>query len=137
MAQEQGIFVESDWFELANIGMSAEAVSIGGKEYAIHLPSIISMQKIGEYLAQMATSEMSGKTLDEAVRMMTDKQTMAKTVSYILQGDELLVDELSNGSSEELQEAIIIYHGMTIQSMKMLKRLAESVGKLIGKQKGL
>ena len=137
MAQEQGIFVESDWFELANIGMSAEAVSIGGKEYAIHLPSIISMQKVGECLAQMATSEMSGKTLDEAVRMMTDKKTMAKTVSYILQGDELLVDELSNGSSEELQEAIIIYHGMTIQSMKMLKRLAESVGKLIGKQKGL
>ena len=137
MAQEQGVFVESDWLELANIGMSAEAVSIGGKEYAIHLPSIISMQKIGEYLAQMATSEMSGKTLDEAVRMMTDKKTMAKTVSYILQGDELLVDELSNGSSEELQEAIIIYHGMTIQSMKMLKRLAESVGKLIGKQKGL
>lgn len=137
MAQEQGIFVESDWFELANIGMSAEAVSIGGKEYAIHLPSIISMQKVGECLAQMATSEMSGKTLDEAVRMMTDKKTMAKTVSYILQGDELLVDELSNGSSEELQEAIIIYYGMTIQSMKMLKRLAESVGKLIGKQKGL
>ncbi|MBR1525155.1 MAG: hypothetical protein IJ640_00645 [Prevotella sp.] len=135
MAQEQGIFVESDWFELDNIGMSAEAVSIGGKEYAMHLPSIISMQKIGEYLAQMATSEMSGKTLDEAVRMMTDKQTMAKAVSYILQGDELLVDELSNSSSEELQEAIIIYHGMTIQSMKMLKRLAESVGKLIGKQK--
>lgn len=135
MAQEQGIFVESDWFELANIGMSAEAVSIGGKEYAIHLPSIISMQKVGECLAQMATSEMSGKTLDEAVRMMTDKKTMAKTVSYILQGDELLVDELSNGSSEELQEAIIVYHGMTIQSMKMLKRLAESVGKLIGKQK--
>ena len=133
--KEHGIVVESDILELANTSLSAEAVTIGNKEYTIHCPSIFSMQKVGEYLAQMATSEMSGKTLDEAVRMMTDKQTMAKTVSFILQDDESLAEELTCGTSEELQEAIIVYHAMTIQSMKMLKALAAGIGKLIGKQK--
>lgn len=133
--QEKEIMVGSDFLQLEGTGMTAQAVTIGGKNYAIHAPSILCLQKVGECLATITTEEMNGKTLDEGIRMMTDKKTLALAVSYILKGDESLVDELESGTHEELQEAIIIYHGMTIKAMKILKALAAGIGKIIAKQK--
>ena len=133
--QEKEIMVGSDFLQLEGTGMTAQAVTIGGKNYAIHAPSILCLQKVGECLALMATVEMNDKTLDEGIRMMTDKNTLALAVSYILKGDDSLKDELASEATEELQEVIIICHGMTIKAMKLLKSLAKSIGKLIAKQK--
>ena len=133
--QEKEIMVGSDFLQLEGTGMTAQAVTIGGKNYAIHAPSILCLQKVGECLALMATVEMNDKTLDEGIRMMTDKNTLALAVSYILKGDDSLKDKLASEATEELQEVIIIYHGMTIKAMKLLKSLATSIGKLIAKQK--
>jgi len=133
--QEKEIMVGSDFLQLEGTGMTAQAVTIGGKNYAIHAPSILCLQKVGECLALMAAVEMNDKTLDECIRMMTDKNTLALAVSYILKGDDSLKDELASEATEELQEVIIIYHGMTIKAMKLLKSLANSIGKLIAKQK--
>jgi hypothetical protein len=133
MAQEQ-IF-DSNLLQLEGTGMTAQAVTVGDKEYALHLPSIVSIQKVAEYLAEMVVPEMNNKTLDEAVRMMTNSKMMARCVSFIIQGDETLTEELESGSVDELQEVIILYHQMTIRSMMTLKALAHNIGKLIGKQK--
>lgn len=133
MAQEQ-IF-DSNLLQLEGTGMTAQAVTVGDKEYALHLPSIVSIQKVAEYLAEMVVPEMNNKTLDEAVRMMTNSKMMARCVSFIIQGDETLTEELESGSVDELQEVIILYHQMTIRSMMTLKAQAHNIGKLIGKQK--
>ena len=67
--QEKEIMVGSDFLQLEGTGMTAQAVTIGGKNYAIHAPSILCLQKVGECLALMATVEMNDKTLDEGIRM--------------------------------------------------------------------
>lgn len=60
---------------------------------------------------------------------------MSRCVSFIIQGDEALADELAIGTIEELQEVIVTYLAVVMRSMKMLKTLACSISKLIGKQK--
>lgn len=69
---EDNIIIDSELLHLEGTGMTAQAVSVGGKEYSLHLPSLVNIQRVGEYLSEMVSPQMASKTIEEAVRTMTD-----------------------------------------------------------------
>lgn len=105
--------------------------SIGGRAYNVPAPTIKNVS-----LATQAMGEVPEgcKDLTELFNGM-EKKALCKALSYLIQGDESLSEELSFGTREELSTALESVYADVLKSLKRVTALASGVCALTVKPK--
>ncbi|MBR1526794.1 MAG: hypothetical protein IJ640_09085 [Prevotella sp.] len=118
----------------AIIGYDVKVVLVNGKRYAIKPPTI---QKMAGGAYWLSTFDRKGKeSIDEIIMAMTEIEPVAKSLSWMIQGDESLFDELKQGTLDENIVALCTAFSLiNTENFTMLSALARNVGKLIAKPK--
>lgn len=116
----------------ALLGKDSVNVKIAGITYKINAPTIKKIAGAGYWLSDFGEEKNDGDFIGELKSM--DK--VAKAVSWLIQGDEDLEEELKNGTLNELVNVISVSMGMIgIQNFAVLSTLAKNVKMLIAKQR--
>ena len=113
------------------LGVAGETVIVGAKAYYLSPPTIRKIAGAGIYL-----SDLKGETLADMFRSMKDFGKAAAALSWFIQGDESLTEELSKGTLDEvitgLETAVMM---LGIQNFQRLSTLSQNVGSLIAHTK--
>lgn len=118
----------------AILGLDYETVFIGGKGYIIDPPTIKKIAGASYYLTDLETKGIP--SLSDLIRTMQDVDKLARAVSWFINGDEDLTDELKGGTLDELIEALTTaYSLISVENFIKLSTLAKSVGKMIARQR--
>lgn len=116
----------------AVLGMDFRTAVINGKVYMISPPTIHKIAGAGYYLSGLK----GDNDLDAVLGMMKDMGNAAHALSYLINGDDSLFDELSHGTVEEVVNAL--KEGLSLISVENFMTLsvsARNVANLIAKQK--
>ena len=116
----------------AVLGMDFRTAVINGKVYMIYPPTIHKIAGAGYYLSGLK----GHNDLDAVLGMMKDMGNAAHALSYLINGDDSLFDELSHGTVEEVVNAL--KEGLSLISVENFMTLsvsARNVANLIAKQK--
>lgn len=118
----------------ALLGFDVKVVLVNGNRYVIKPPTI---NKIAGGAYWLSRFDRSGKeSIDEIIMAMTDINMVSRALSWMIQGDESLAEELAKGTLDENIVALCTAYSMVnTQNFTMLSALARNVGKLIAKQK--
>lgn len=115
----------------AVLGMDMEVVLVGGKRYVLFPPTINKIAGVGYALSSYSDGDMN-----TVVKMMTNIGDAAKALSYLVAGDESLVDEFSQAPLEEIIEALKTGISLiSVENFIVLSGLARNVAALIAKQR--
>lgn len=85
----------------AIVGYDSESVMVAGRHYFIKPPTIKKIAGMAYWLSNLK--------LDEATNIilaMKDLECAAKALSFLISGDESLSNELSNGTIQEVSDAL-------------------------------
>lgn len=114
----------------AILGMDCKAVVINSKVYVIMPPTIKKIAGAG-----LCLSNINGKTIKDIV-MSADMEAASRALSYFIQGDDLLSTEISQGTLEEVVDALCeAYSLIGTKDFLKLSDLARNVANLIAKQR--
>lgn len=118
----------------AILGLDIKVVLVNDKRYVIKPPTI---DKIAGGAYWLSTFDREGKdSIDEIIMAMTDIVPVSKALSWMIQGDESLEEELRKGTLEENVVGLCTAYSMVdTKNFTMLSALARNVGKLIAKPK--
>lgn len=126
MEQEGAKIVSS-----AILGMDFKVVMVNGKSYIVTPPTIKKLAGAGYWL-----SSIKGDTIKEVFLSKENPEAFAHALSYMIQGDDSLFDELSNGTDAEIKEALNeAYSMVSVKNFIGLSDLARNVTSLIAKPK--
>ena len=126
MEQEGAKIVSS-----AILGMDFKVVMVNGKSYIVTPPTIKKLAGAGYWL-----SSIKGDTIKEVFLSKEYPEAFAHALSYMIQGDDSLFDELSNGTDAEIKEALDeAYSMVSVKNFIGLSDLARNVTSLIAKPK--
>ncbi|MCR5697770.1 MAG: hypothetical protein K6G73_12425 [Marinilabiliaceae bacterium] len=115
----------------ALLGYDQKAVSVGGKVYVIPAPTIKRIAGAGYYLSKDLSD---GVSLKDVLQKLSQAESLCKALSWFIQGDEGLAEELSNGKYEEIVHGIeVAYSLISIENFIKLSALRKSVAKMIAK----
>ena len=116
----------------AVLGKDFETVFVNGNAYVIHPPTVHRIAGAGYYLSDLK----DGVTVMDMLRSLKDVETVSRALSWLIQGDENLYEELSEGTFDEVVEALGTGLSM-ISAENFYKRsvLAKNVVNLTAKQK--
>lgn len=103
---------------------------IGGRVYEIPAPSVKKIMLANEVLGDFSEAENLEAALDSK-----EKETLAKALSLIANGDSSLVKGLLKGAKEELVEALSAIYGDIIASLGRMQPIFASIARLTAKQK--
>ena len=116
----------------AVLGKDFETVFVNGKAYVIHPPTIHKIAGAGYYLSDLK----DGITVMDMLRSLKDVDTASLALSWLIQGDETLHEELSHGTFEEVIEALATGLSMiSAENFYKLSVLAKNVALLTAKQR--
>lgn len=114
----------------AILGLDCKAVVINSKVYVIMPPTIKKIAGAG-----LCLSNINGKTIKDIV-MSADMEAASRALSYFIQGDDLLSTEISQGTHEEVVDALCeAYSLIGTKGFLKLSDLARNVANLIAKQR--
>lgn len=118
----------------ALLGFDVKVVLVNGNRYVIKPPTI---DKIAGGAYWLSRFDRSGKeSIDEIIMAMTDINMVSRALSWMIQGDESLAEELAKGTLDENIVALCTAYSMVnTQNFTMLSALARNVGRLIAKPK--
>lgn len=109
------------------LGTKEKKITVNGKEYILKPPTIHQLAGAAHYLSDLE----GGETFEDTVRQMKSLQSACVALSYFIQDDESLAEELSRGTLTEvvhgLSEAIKL---LSIQDFFLLSTLVRSVEKM-------
>ena len=126
MEQEGAKIVSS-----AILGMDFKVVIVNGKSYIVTPPTIKKLAGAGYWL-----SSIKGDTIKEVFLSKENPGAFAHALSWFIQGDDSLFDELSNGTDAEIKEALDeAYSLVSVKNFIGLSDLARNVTNLIAKPK--
>lgn len=126
MEQEGAKIVSS-----AILGMDFKVVAVAGKSYVIAPPTIKRLAGAGYWL-----SSIKGETIKDVLLSKDTPEAFAHALSYMIQGDDGLFGELSNGTDEEIRCALEeAYSMVSVGNFIGLLGLARNVASLIAKPK--
>ena len=126
MEQEGAKIVSS-----AILGMDFKVIMVNGKSYTVTPPTIKKLAGAGYWL-----SSIKGDTIKEVFLSKENPEAFAHALSYMIQGDDRLFDELSNGTDTEIREALDeAYSMVSVRNFTELLDLARNVTSLIAKPK--
>lgn len=115
----------------AILGMDVEAVVINNKPYYIKPPTIRKLAGAGMYLADVA----KGSTIRDVLLSLTNDNA-AHALSWLINGDDSLFEELKEATIEEITDGI----GVAVDLIKTgnfmrLSVLTRSIANLIARPK--
>lgn len=116
----------------AVLGKDFETVFVNGNAYMIHPPTIHKIAGAGYYLSDLKDAA----TVTDMLRSLKDVETASRALSWLIQGDENLYEELSSGTFDEVVEALATGLSMiSAENFYKLLALAKNVAILTAKQK--
>lgn len=105
---------------------------VNGKAYAIHPPTIHKLAGAGVYLSEFGNEE----TLGDVIKSINSSDKLAHALSWLINGDDSLFNELAEGTFDELVEAVSgAYSLVSLENFMKLSTLAKNVSGLIAKRK--
>ena len=114
------------------IGTDFKTVVIKGKAYTIYPPTIKKIAGASCYLSKIE----EGNTLKDMFINLGNLEAVSYALSWFIQGDDSLSKELSNGSIDELADALeMAYSLISAEHFFKLSALARNVALLTAKQK--
>lgn len=116
----------------AVLGKDFETVFVNGNAYVIHPPTVHRIAGAGYYLSDLK----DGVTVMDMLRSLKDVDTASRALSWLIQGDENLYEELSAGALDEVIDALATGLSMiSAENFYKLLVLAKNVVNLTAKQK--
>lgn len=116
----------------AILGMDFETVIVNGKTYIVTPPTIKRLAGAGYYLSNIN----EGKSVRDLLLSLGDAEAVAHALSWMIQGDDGLFEELSLGTFEEVVEALdVVYSLISVKPFLKLSGLARNVANLTAKPK--
>lgn len=109
-----------------------ETVFVNGNVYVIHPPTIHKIAGAGYYLCDLKEAV----TVMDMLRSLKDVEMASRALSWLIQGDENLSEELSAGTFDEVVEALATGLSMvSAENFYKLSVLAKNVALLTAKQR--
>lgn len=116
----------------AILGKDFETVFVNGNAYVIYPPTIHKIAGVGYYLSGLKEAI----TVIDMLRSLKDIETASRALSWLIQGDDSLFEELSQGTFDEVIEALATGISMiSAENFYKLSVLAKNVENLTAKQK--
>ena len=116
----------------AVLGKDFETVFVNGKVYVIYPPTIHKIAGAGYYLCDLKEA-VTGMDM---LRSLKDVEMASRALSWLIQGDENLCEELSAGTFDEVVEALATGLSMvSAENFYKLSVLAKNVALLTAKQR--
>lgn len=116
----------------AIIGMDSENVTVNGRRYVLHPPTIHQIASAAYYLSGIG----DGKTVKEVLSAINETSNATRALSCLIAGDVSLYEELSQATLDEVLDALeVAYSLMSAKNFTRLSALARSVANLTAKQK--
>lgn len=116
----------------AVLGKDFETVFVNGNVYVIHPPTIHKIAGAGYYLCDLKEAV----TVMDMLRSLKDVEMASRALSWLIQGDENLSEELSAGTFDEVVEALATGLSMvSAENFYKLSVLAKNVALLTAKQR--
>lgn len=116
----------------AVLGKDFETVFVNGKVYVIYPPTIHKIAGAGYYLCDLKEAV----TVMDMLRSLKDVEMASRALSWLIQGDENLCEELSAGTFDEVVKALATGLSMvSAENFYKLSVLAKNVALLTAKQR--
>lgn len=116
----------------AVLGKDFETVFVNGNVYVIYPPTIHKIAGAGYYLCDLKEAV----TVMDMLRSLKDVEMASRALSWLIQGDENLCEELSAGTFDEVVEALATGLSMvSAENFYKLSVLAKNVALLTAKQR--
>lgn len=107
-------------------------VVVNKKSYKVKSPTIHKIAGASSYLSGFGEEE----TVADIFRSIGDSRKLACALSWMIEGDESLADELSHGTVDEIVRSLCeSFELISVQNFLMLSSLAKNVGRMIAKPK--
>ena len=115
----------------AILGMDFRIVIVAGRSYIVVPPTIKKLAGAGYWL-----SDITGDTIKEVLLSKGNPEAFAHALSWLIQGDDSLFEELLNGTDRELSDALEeAYSLISTENFSKLLALAKNVANLTAKPK--
>ena len=116
----------------AILGMDFKVVIVNGKSYLVTPPTIRRIAGAAYWLSDVK----DGKTIRELLASINNVEPLAHALSWFIQGDDILVEELSQGTLDEVIDGLdAAYSLVSTDSFLKLSGLARNVADLTAKQR--
>lgn len=116
----------------ALLGRDFVTVVVDGKAYTVHPPTIKRISGAASHLSCMGDE----KTFADIVKSLSNLDEATKSLSWFIKGDESLNEELSNGTFDEVVQALELCFSMvSVECFTKLSVLAKNVAELTAKPK--
>ena len=116
----------------AVLGKDFETVFVNGNVYVIHPPTIHKIAGAGYYLCDLKEAV----TVMDMLRSLKDVEMASRALSWLIQGDENLCEELSAGTFDAVVDALATGLSMvSAENFYKLSVLAKNVATLTAKER--
>lgn len=116
----------------AIIGMDFKVVIVDGKSYMVNPPTIKRIAGAAYWLSDVK----DGKTIRELLASINNVEPLAHALSWFIQGNDSLFEDLSNGTLEEIIDGLdAAYSLISTNSFLRLSDLEKNVSNLTAKQR--
>lgn len=117
----------------AILGMDFKNCIVNGKTYTIYPPTIRKLAGAGYYLSDLTDC---GESVKDAIASLKDLNNLAYALSFMINGDDNLFEELSQGTFDEVVDALCeCYSLVSVENFIRLSALSRNVTSLTAKQR--
>lgn len=114
------------------VGADFVNVMVNNKIYSIFPPTIHKLAGAGLYLSDFGNEE----NVRDIIKSINNADKLAHALSWLIKGDNSLVNELEQGTFDELVDAVSqAYSLISVENFTKLSALAKNVAMLIANQK--
>lgn len=114
------------------VGADFVNVMVNNKVYSIFPPTIHKLAGAGMYLSELGDEQ----SLKDMIKSINRSDNLAHALSWLIQDDDSLFEELSQGTFDELVNAINeAYSQISVENFMKLSTLAKNVVRLIANPK--
>ena len=116
----------------AILGMDFRVVIVNGKSYVITPPTIKKIAGAAYWLSDVK----DGKDMRELLASINNVEPLAHALSWFIQGNDSLFEELSNGTFDEVIDGLeASYSLLATKNFLKLSTLAKNVASLAARQR--
>ena len=116
----------------AILGMDFKVVIVNGKSYIVTPPTIKKIAGAAYWLSDIK----DGKNIKELLASINNVEPLAHALSWFIQGNDSLFEELSNGTLNEVIDGLeSAYSLLSTKNFLRLSVLAKNVASLTAKQR--
>ncbi len=114
------------------VGADFITVLVNNKAYTVYPPTIHKLAGAGLYLSEFGDEQ----TVRDVIGSVNNAGKLAYALSWLINDDESLHEELAQGTFDELVDAVSeAYSLISVENFTKLSTLAKNVARLIANQK--